>query len=443
MPNKPQLIDMIRTVPEVAVRLWAGGVPFPSDDGVRIEFEGRSQTFHADIYQEAAKAALVLSIRWGSRQLKSMTDLLDLRHAAEDVFIENLFNKGDTPKALFVPAGETASAYYRAMIPADLMNEGGRVISHWTARPDVSKVLRYDVLWIQLITAPVLIEIARQAQAHGVKLVYDIDDRLDAIPDWNQAKNVYGTPEKQAEIREMIDLVDLVTVSTLPLGRSILARHPGKRVIVLPNMVTANVAPRKHPSNPAFVRILWAGTPTHKKDLAIVAPALRQLLHESGGRVRFTLFGERVPEALADCRDWIDIKKPVDFEDYHDELAEIAADFGIVPLDANEFNESKSGLKGLEYASASYPMLCSPAAEYPDMFAKGFPVELVQDDGWLPALRRMVALTNSDRDVLGKMTLAWVEKNRCMGMNHADQWADVVCDLVKKSSPKAELQLVR
>lgn len=441
MPQKPQLIDMIRTVPEVAVRLWAGGVPRPSDDGVRIEFEGHMPVFHADIYQQADKVARILAIRWGSRKLRSMTDLLDLRHAAEDVFIENLFHREDTPKVLFVPAGETASGFYRAMIPADLMNEGGRIISHWTSRPDVAKALRYDVLWIQLITAPILIEIARQAQASGVRIVYDIDDNLSAIPDENQAKNVYGTPEKQAEIRAMIDLADLVTVSTAPLGRVIAARHPGKRVVVLPNMVTANVAPRRHTPNPDFVRILWAGTPTHKRDLAIVAPALRELLRERNGKVRFTLFGERVPEALADCQQWIDLKKPVDFQDYHDELAELAADFGIVPLEANAFNESKSGLKGLEYASAGYPMLCSPAAEYTDMVRDGFPSALVADGDWLPALRYMVDLTAKERDIMGKACIDWATRNRCMGTNHADQWADAVHDLLGKPT-KAKLKLV-
>jgi len=442
MPSKPQLIDMIRTVPEVAVRLWAGGIPCPSDDGVRIKFEDRAPVFHPDIYQEADKVYKVLAIRWGGRMLRTIQDVLDLRHAAEDAFLEHLFQKDNIPNVLFVPAGETASGYYRAMIPADLLNEGGRVISHWTARPDVSKALRYNVLWIQLITADILTEIARQAQNQGVKIVYDIDDRLDAIPDGNQAKTVYGTPEKQAEIDAMIRVADLVTVTTEPLARHFAERYPGKPVRVLPNMLTANVLPKRQPPNPAFVRILWAGSATHKMDLAIVAPAIRELLRERAGKVRFTLFGERLPEVLADCYEWVDLKKPVDFDSYHDELADIAADFGIVPLEDNEFNTGKSGLKGLEYAAAGYPLLCSPVAEYPSMVQAGFPIELVPDDGWPDALRRMVDLTRAERDVLGRAALHWVCENRCMGKTRASQWADVVCNLVPKT-PKTELKLVK
>jgi glycosyltransferase involved in cell wall biosynthesis len=195
-------------------------------------------------------------------------------------------------------------------------------------------------------------------------------------------------------------------------------------------MVTANVSPRRHPPNPDFVRILWAGSATHKRDLAIMGPAMRQLLIERGGKVRFTLFGERLPDVLADCHKWVDLKKPVDFEEYHDELATIAADFGIVPLEANEFNTGKSGLKGLEYAAAGYPVLCSPAAEYPSMVEAGFPAEIVKDDEWLVALRRMVDRTAAERNKMGAACLDWVMRNRCMGQNRAAQWADVVCDLV-------------
>lgn len=435
MPPKTQLIDMIRTVPEVAVRLWSGGQASRSDDGVRVVFENRQITVSTEIFAEAEKVAKMISIRWGSRKLYGIVDVLELRHAAEDAFLENVF-KSDVPSVLFVPAGVTAAGYYRAMMPADIMNEGGRVISNWTSKVDLAKVLRYDVLWIQLITAGVLNDIVRQAKAEGIKIVYDIDDRLDALPDENQAKSVYGVPEKQAEIAEMISLADLVTVTTEPLARHIDEKH-GKAVRILPNMVTANVAPRRHPPNPDFVRILWAGSATHKRDLAIMGPAMRELLKERDGKVRFTLFGERLPEVLADCYKWVDLKKPVDFEEYHDELAEISADFGIVPLEANEFNSGKSGLKGLEYASAGYPVLCSPAAEYPDMVAAGFPAEIVPDDGWPEALRRMVDRTRTERDAMGKLCLDWVLRNRCMGTTKADQWAEVVVDLVK-DRPKRE-----
>lgn len=439
---KPQLIDMIRTVPEVAVRLWAGGFAAPSDDGIRINFEDRSLIVPQEVHEAAVLVAKSLSIRWGSRMLRNIQDVLELRHAAEDVFMDQLFRREGVPSVLFIPAGKTASGYYRAMIPSDIAYEGGKIVSHWTASIDLSKALRYNILWVQLITSHILFEIIKKAKSQGVRIVYDIDDRLDSIPADNQAGSVYGTPEKQAEILSMLRIADLVTVSTEPLAEHL--RECGiENVRVVRNQMTANVAPRRHPPNPAFTRILWAGSPTHKHDLAIVAPAIRNILKRHAGKVRFTCMGERLPEALADCYDYVDLKEPVDFADYHDTIASIAADFGIAPLQVNPFNDSKSAIKALEYASAGYPMLLSPVGEYPNIVADGFPAVLVADDQWEMAIERMISMSREERDALGKRCTKWVIENRCIGTTHASQWADVVLDLMKTEPKKPEsLRLV-
>ncbi len=439
---KPQLIDMIRIVPEVAVRLWCGGVAVPSDDGVRINYEDRSIVVPKEAFEYGHRVAKSLAISWAARKLRTVQDVLELRHSAEDIFMDHLFEKQGIPSILFVPAGKTASGYYRAMIPSDIAYDNGKVISHWTASIDLSKVLRYKILWVQLITSHILFEIARMAKEQGVRIVYDIDDRLDSIPEGNQAAAVYSTPEKQAEIIAMLRLADLVTVSTEPLARHL--REKGvENVRVLPNQMTANVAPRRHPPNPAFTRILWAGSPTHKHDLAIVAPAIRSILKRHAGKVRFTCMGERLPEALADCYDYVDLRDPVDFADYHDAIASIAADFGIAPLQQNPFNESKSAIKALEYASAGYPMLLSPVGEYPVIVEAGFPAELVADEKWEEAIERMIAMPREERDALGKRCTKWVIENRCIGTSRAAQWADIALELMKAEPKKPEESKLR
>jgi glycosyltransferase involved in cell wall biosynthesis len=448
MPHlKPQLIDMIRTVPEVAVRIWAGARGTSIGDNIRIIFPDTPQEQKMDVCPEAffaaEKVVKALSVRWMNRQLRSMGDLLELRHAAEDIFLEDLFVGGNVPKVLFVPAGVTASGFYRAMIPADMIYEGGKVISHWTASVDLSKILRYDVLWIQLITSKVLVELARLAKGQGVKIVYDIDDRLDAIPAENQAISIYGEKSKKDELDAMLALADLVTVSTEPLARSMRERGV-KNVKVLKNQMTAIVAPPKHPANKDFVRILWAGSPTHKRDLAIVAPAVRKILMKYDGKVRFICMGERVPEALADCFKYIDIYEPVDFEYYHDRIATFGADFAIAPLEDNTFNESKSAIKAIEYAAAGYPMLLSPVGEYPTVVNEGLPAELVANDQWEAAIERMLAMSREDRDALGKQCTKWAIANRCIARTKGSQWSDVILDLVgtdnaKKTESKLKL----
>jgi glycosyltransferase involved in cell wall biosynthesis len=439
---KPQVIDMIRTVPEIAVRLWSGGKPQAIGDVIRISFEDRQVDVAPEAFFAAERVAKVMAIRYSGKMLRTIQDVLELRHAAEDLYMENLFEKSGIPRVLFVPAGVTASGYYRAMIPSDLMYEGGSVISHYTASIDISKALRYDILWIQLVTSAILIQIAKKAKEAGLKIIYDIDDRLDNIPAENQAISVYGDPAKQSEITEMIQLADLVTVSTAPLAESILARG-AKAVKVVRNELTANVIPRRHPPDQRFVRILWAGSPTHKRDLAIVAPAIRNILKRHNGKVRFTCFGERLPEALTDCYEFIDLKEPVDFECYHDAIATIAADFGIAPLEKNPFNDSKSAIKALEYAACGYPILLSPVGEYPLVVADGLPAELVEDDQWEAAIERMIALPREERDRMGKACTAWVCANRCVGKTKGAQWAKVAIELMAQNKAEAPVPVFR
>lgn len=431
----PKLIDMIRSVPETAVRLWCGGTAKSIGDVIQIDYEGRTVKVQPEVFFQAQEVVRILRIR--PRMLRLVQDVLELRHDAENIFMEILFGRTQVPKVLFIPAGVTASGYYRAMIPSDIMFEAGKTIAHFTANVDMAKVLQYDVLWVQLLAAPLLIELVKKAKESGIKIVYDIDDRLDAIPPENQAITVYGTPEMQANIKTMIELADVVTVSTKPLSESPLLKT-AKKVHVLPNMLTANVLPRKHPSNPAFVRILWAGSPTHKRDLAIVAPAVRNVLKRHKGKVRFTCFGERLPEELSDCYDYIDLQEPVDFESFHDKIASISADFGIAPLENNPFNDSKSAIKSLEYAAAGYPMLLSPVGEYPEVVAAGLPAELVADDGWEFALERMIATPRQKLDETGKACQAWVCANRCVGTTKAEAWSNVVIDLVQPSKKVEE-----
>ncbi len=423
---KVSQIDLIRAVPETAVRLYCGAQARSVGDSFRLTYEGKSVSVSPEVFFQAEYVVKIIRLR--PRMIRLVQDVLDLRHEAEDIYLEMIFEKRGLPKVLFVPAGMTASGYYRAMIPAEMMTEGGRTISHFTMSVDIAKVLRYDILWIQLITGPVLAAIARKAQESGVKVVYDIDDRLDSIPDENQAKTVYGTPEKQAEIDEMIRLADLVTVSTKPLAAHLLARG-AKAARVLPNMITANVLPRRQTPDPSITRIIWAGSATHRGDLAIAARAIRDVLLRHDGKVRFTLFGERIPEAIADAYKFIDLIKPVDFDEYHDTLAGLAADFGIAPLAVNSFNESKSAIKALEYAAAGYPMLLSPVGEYPGVVDAGLPAWLVPDDKWEEALERMIAHTPQERDRMGKDCIKWVCENRCIGKTKASAWSEVALDL--------------
>ena len=413
-------VDLIRDVPEVAVRLYLGAAAKEDPQGVAIELDGKTTVVSSHVYTAAQEVAKILSI--APRKIEYASQVLELRHAAEDHFLDIMYSGGEElPRILFVPAGQMGSAYYRALIPADTMTDRGLALAHYTERLDVSKAVRYQTLWIQLVASPILRRIAELAQKHGVRIVYDVDDRWDAsVGENNPAAGLYAG-DRGEDVWKMIELADMVTVTTEPLADFVRSR--AKDVMVIPNQVPASIWPNTASPDPKVKRILWAGSPTHKRDLAIAAPALREILVENAGSVRFVCFGENVPEDLMPVRTLVDLVPFVSFEDYYQVLSGIGADLAIAPLEANEFNDAKSAVKFLEYSACGYHTLMSPVGEYRtiDFDHKS----LVADAEWKDALAAHLSHPDLARKA-GAAAREWVKENRCIIQSKAQPWLSAV-----------------
>lgn len=412
--------DLIRDVPEVAARLYLGAAAKEDPNGVAIELDGETAVVSSHVYNVAQKIAKILAI--APRKIECASHVLKLRHEAVDHLNDMMYSGAeDLPRILFMPAGQMASAYYRAYIPADTMTDRGLALAHYTERLDISKAVRYQTLWIQLVASPILRRIAALAQKNGVRIVYDVDDRWDAsIGENNPAAGLYAGDHGE-DVWKMIELADMVTVTTEPLADFVRSR--AKDVMVIPNQVPASIWPNTASPDPKVKRILWAGSPTHKRDLAIVAPALREILVENEGAVRFVCFGENVPEDLMPVRTLVDLMPFVSFEDYYLALAGVGADLAIAPLEANEFNDAKSAVKFLEYSACGYHTLMSPVGEYRtiDFDHKS----LVADAEWKDALAAHLAHPDLARKA-GAAARAWVKENRCIIQSKAQPWLGAV-----------------
>lgn len=418
-------IDKLRDIPEVAVRLIMGAEVSPGNGTPVISLDGRAQPVTLETLSEAESIAKLLTLR--PLKVETVSDVLELRHKAEETYLEKILGVSELPQVLFVPAGDMASAYYRAMIPADIMQDSGAAISHFTRNLDLSKALRYQILWVQLAASPILRKIVAEAKRQGVKIVYDLDDRFDVIPEENPAAEIY-VEEKQSDVWEMIRLADVVTVSTDPIREYVLSRIPVKDVRVLPNMVTAAVAPQHRNRQDGIFRILWAGSPTHQRDLRIITPALRRILRRHNGKVRFVCFGDRPPEDLLECSKHVDLEKFVEFEEYLEKLADIGAQLAVAPLEANEFNGAKSAIKFLEYSSVRYASLYSPVGEYTKVHRDGAPIRLVADDAWEGELVSAIR-TQSRKSAWSNVAYDWVRRNRCIMKTKAKPWLEVAREL--------------
>lgn len=420
------LPDQIRDVPEFAVRLFLGADCLDNGETFVVKLDDEKFTVPKDTFEKSARIAKALSVR--PRRVETAGDILKLRHDAEELFLGDLVKANGLVKILFSPAGEIASSYYRAMIPASVMTDAGTALAHHTHRLDLAKALKYDILWIQLSVSPMLLGIAEEAKKAGVKIVYDIDDRFESIPESNPASNFYKG-KKVDQIWKIIEMADLVTVSTEPLAEFI--RPRARKVSVLPNMPAAGLWPSHASINPREFRILWAGSPTHGHDLAIVAPSLQKLLKKYDGKVRFICFGEQVPEPLMEVRQFVDLIEFVEFEHYAQKLLNVGANVAIAPLEKNDFNDCKSAIKYFEYSICQYPSLLSPVGEYEKIVEKnGAPAVLVEDDCWDEALEDCLGKFNEHLEKLGKSAYQWVKDNRCIIKAQAKPWLDAAQELV-------------
>jgi glycosyltransferase involved in cell wall biosynthesis len=247
----------------------------------------------------------------------------------------------------------------------------------------------------------------------GIRVVVDVDDRFDAIPENNHAFRGYqGSVVNHEHIDRACQLADAVTTTT----RSLLKRYGYGKGFVLPNLVPESyfdVFGLKREKT-----IGWSGfVGMHPNDLQ----ETRGTIQAAMGDWRFHVIGDGrgVRQALRldeepTSTGWLD------FSSYAYALAEL--EVGIVPLERSLFNQGKSALKASEMAALGVPVVMSPTPDNMRLHKLG--VGLVADGQgqW----RRLVSkLVNSEamRTELSESGRAIMETQTYE--RHCERWLDV------------------
>ena len=285
-----------------------------------------------------------------------------------------------------------ACTYYRAIGPLkacrpDLMAEGIGIHGDEILEQEG----RFDAYVFQGLPNQKFWPLIQEYKRSGIRIAWNLDDDLWALPDRNQSKRHINRKQLRA-LEAALDLADYVWVSTEALAERI-ARA---KTWVLPNLVQPHLFPRRRQKEPGDpIRILWAGSPSHDPDLELVAQPLRTILREYGDRVRVIFFGYLPNQFAAFCRKigsmyarivpncanclYVD---PVPFGDYYSKLVQIGPDIALCPLADNAFNRSKSNIKWLEMVMAgARDVLVSNVPCYQDASFK------VAPDKWEDAIK--------------------------------------------------------
>jgi O-antigen biosynthesis protein len=283
-------------------------------------------------------------------------------------------------KIIFYHNGSGA-AYWRLADPLNLLPRDQFEVTAGNGIDETAE--KQDVFVLQsVVDKEKLAYLYALQQEEGKKIVCDVDDYLELDED-----NPHYVEHKQIDanftIKSTLRIADMVTTTNEYLAKQL--REYNKNVVILPNymdlrrwdgLVRENVSKE--------IRILWAGSITHRKDLEMIEKPMKKILDEYPN-VKFVAMGDlRIKEAYYDHN--VEVRLGVPFEVYPNILRGMQADIGIAPLRDTEFNRCKSGIKVLEYSMCRIPCVASDVEPY-----KGTKALLAQtDDDWYEILSNLI-----------------------------------------------------
>jgi O-antigen biosynthesis protein len=275
---------------------------------------------------------------------------------------------------ILVHLGAVAPAcdYYRSFLPfgkcyEELKTHGIEL----TLSAGIDANASHDCYIFHRMLPPQCLPFIHRFHKMGRKIVWDLDDNLFCIPEWSPANEMMYQGSFE-HLHLCFEYSSHVTVTTDRLKAQFLDTDWYEKTHVLPNLIDENVWEYPSETRRGPVRIFWAGSITHAKDLDIIAPALDQLIDEHGDNIRLYFMGQRpkafdpTPEKMSKHGKIIAQLGPVDLIYYPNALLTLSPDIAIAPLCDCPFNDAKSNIKYLEMTMAGAAVVASDIGPYTD-----------------------------------------------------------------------------
>jgi len=176
-----------------------------------------------------------------------------------------------------------------------------------------------------------------------------------------------------------------------------------RNIYCIPNMIELDknfIAQRPYNVDKE-IRIVYAGGPSHIDDFKGVEGAIIKLLDTFGDKIKLFFMGW-IPAGLKDDTrikyiPWLPVK------DYLQTLVSIQPHIGIVPLEHNIFNKSKSNIKWLEYTAVGAVTVASNIVPYQEVITNGVNGILVEEQrprDWYNAISGLIHAPGNIRSMV-------------------------------------------
>jgi hypothetical protein len=250
-----------------------------------------------------------------------------------------------------------ASARLRCLLPSKYLRRAG-----WDSELlDRREPRRNDVVVFQKVYDDDAIALARSLRAAGTRVVFDLCDNHFYNPD-----DLAKLRERADRLQRMLELADVVSVSTEPLRELV----PGKQTVLVDDALDEVEAPRRVP-RPRLRRrleLVWYGNagllspPFGLVHLPRVAPVLRELNARiplrltviSSSRDRYEEFvaGHGFPTRYVEWR----------FQTFPQQFA--GHDVCILPIEANPFTVCKTANRVALSLKLGVPVIADPIPSF-------------------------------------------------------------------------------
>jgi glycosyltransferase involved in cell wall biosynthesis len=364
----------------------------------------------------------------------------------------------DARRVLFCAGDSSQCSFFRMYLPAlALQRHSPRTypaVVHWL---NAELVAWADIIVIQRMHEPNLVNEVAAARKAGKIVIYDLDDNLHRLDPTNPATPIfdacsYASPKGDVSCYDMayyFMLMSNVLLFSTENLRQFYTGVTGKRARVIANhfdcapdyLALRNPAPRQ-------TRIIWAGGTSHVPDLRIVAAPLRRIKQRYGNAVKLIFMGfdgvARQPDgSILDAGARCDVfDAGVAIDQYHAHLAETTPHIGLAPIETSiEFSNYKSPTKWLDYSAVGAATIATDCCVHsPVMVDRANGLLVANDaDAWYDAIAALI----EQPDLRARLAANARNDLRALDLPHAAAEYDALFDETQRFAPAEHAELIR
>lgn len=310
--------------------------------------------------------------------------------------------------------------YYRIEQPARwLAKVGAEVLNIDLLNVgDPAPLLKVPVLILHHLSDPDLLPVVTRRRELGLPTIYELADNFQASHEHLADAKRCGPSDYHVVIEELLKRCDAVQTT----GHSLQEKfgHLNEKFMVFPNLIEKMAKNGGSGKSASRFTIGWGGSVRHFEDIKVYANTIidwvvrrpRACLAIMGSRKVRRLF-QRLPSRQSFYL------KPGSLQDYLAFLDQL--DVGVAPLLPTAFNQCRSDVKFLEYASHGVVPLCSRLGPYLDVGKEGESILLFKTCDELVSCLDHLFMQGGERNKIACAARHWVERNR-LAASH--DWAE-------------------